>query len=160
MHTAMQLCGNITKNKRLIMEPYVLPKLTNLEYKLILLCKGYNTDKYSSINIPPRCIFNKYPLFWYFYNTEYWVKESTKNMPYKPEEVEQLFVSLMTELLFKINPILLKLCILDTFGINTTNNSANNKRDISLLFKNLRSYIRLRVSSMDYRLEILEDTKN
>lgn len=142
------------------MEPYILPKLTDFEYKLLMLCKGFNINKSVDIKIPPRCVFNKYPLFWYFYTTEYWIGNSNKNIPYKPEEIEQLFVSWMTELLFKISPTLLKLCILDTFGINTKMNIGNDKRDISLLFKTLRTYLRLRVSSKDYVLETLNKHKN
>ena len=142
------------------MEPYVLPKLNNIEYRLLLLCKGHTPDKSSSIPIPPNCIFTQYPLFWQFYNTEYWAGETTDNISYKPEEIEQFFIALMTELLFKISPNLLKCCILDTFGHNAVLNFNKEKQDISLLFKTLRTYLRLRVSSNDYRLEILENNKN
>lgn len=51
----------------------------------------------------------------------------------------------MSELLFKLYPGLFKACVLEAFGTNTT---LLDKEDP---FKMLRSYIRLRISTNDYR---------
>lgn len=46
------------------MEPYVLPKLTDFEYKLLMLCKG--KYKVKPISVPVDSVFRQYPQFYAF----------------------------------------------------------------------------------------------
>ena len=126
------------------MEPYVLPKLTDFEYKLLMLCKGKYKVKPRAV--PLDSVFTQYPQFYAFYGTEYWAGET--NIPYSAEEIERLLISVMSELLFKLCPSLFKACVLEAFGINTT---LLDTEDPHVFFKMLRSYIRLRISTKDYR---------
>ncbi len=126
------------------MEPYVLPKLTDFEYKLLMLCKG--KYKVKPIAVLVDGVFRQYPQFYDFYGTEYWTGET--NIPYSAEEIERLLISVMSELLFKLSPNLFKACVLEAFGTNTT---LLDKEDPHVFFKMLRSYIRLRISTDDYR---------
>ena len=126
------------------MEPYVLPKLTDFEYKLLMLCKG--KYKVKPISVPVNSVFMQYPQFYAFYGAEYWAGET--DIPYSAEDIERLFISVMSELLFKLYPNLFKTCVLEAFGTNTT---LLDKEDPYVFFKMLRSYIRLRISTNDYR---------
>lgn len=126
------------------MEPYVRPKLTDFEYKLLMLCKG--KYKVKPISVLVDSVFRQYPQFYAFYGTEYWTGET--NIPYSAEEIERLLISVMSELLFKLSPNLFKACVLEAFGTNTT---LLDKEDPHVFFKMLRSYIRLRISTNDYR---------
>lgn len=129
------------------MEPYILPKLTDAEYTLLMLCKG--KYKLHTIAVPVRSVFTQYSQFYAFYNTEYWAGEvKATDIPYHAKEIERLFISLMSELLFKLSSSLFKACILDAFGPNV---SSIDKEDPYVLFKALRSYLRLRISAKDYR---------
>ena len=125
------------------MEPYVLTKLTNFEYKLLMLCKG--KYKVKPISVPVDSVFIQYPQFYAFYSVEYWAGETA--IPYSAEEIERLLISVMSELLFKLYPNLFKACVLEAFGTNTT---LLDKEDPHVFFKMLRSYIRLRISTNDY----------
>lgn len=126
------------------MEPYVLPKLTDFEYKLLMLCKG--KYKVKPISVPVDSVFRQYPQFYAFYGVEYWTGET--DIPYSAAEIERLLISVMSELLFKLYPNLFKACVLEAFGTNTT---LLDKEDPHVFFKMLRSYIRLRISTNDYR---------
>ena len=84
--------------------------------------------------------------FYAFYGAEYWTGET--DIPYSAEEIERLLISVMSELLFKLYPSLFKACVLEAFGTNTT---LLDKEDPYVFFKMLRSYIRLRISTNDYR---------
>ncbi len=126
------------------MEPYVLQKLTDFEYKLLMLCKG--KYKVKPIAVPVNSVFTQYPQFYAFYGAEYWAGET--DIPYSAEDIERLFISVMSELLFKLYPNLFKACVLEAFGTNTT---LLDKEDPYVFFKMLRSYIRLRISTNDYR---------
>ena len=115
------------------------------EHNLLMVCKGH-TGLNSEVEIPKESYFNNYSQLYNYYNEVYY-----SGGEFTDKELQQFFVTLMGDLLFKFDPLLFKKAIYD--GINSNPLIDKKYNVLENQFEQLRHYLCCRIEKTKYQTE-------